>query len=172
MCLPMDSSPAPILQRRQRCPGSGAARLPPSASDILPRRGPRRPAGYASLHSNQQNRAGNRFPLARRQGFLHAPRRRGLGKPCRGIITATSQAKPIPPPPPTALLRMCGGQLTYVSLFPTVTPPTEIYVQYFTGLLFVRTYATSTALYSRFETVPKCKRFTTVFLTVGLLGKK
>ncbi len=36
-------------------------------------RGPRRPAGYTSLHSNQQNRAGNRFPLARRQGFLHAP---------------------------------------------------------------------------------------------------
>jgi hypothetical protein len=30
-------------------------------------------AGYASLHSNQQNRAGNHFPLARRQGFLHAP---------------------------------------------------------------------------------------------------
>ncbi len=34
---------------------------------------PRRPAGYTSPHSNQQNRAGNRFPLAHRQGFLHAP---------------------------------------------------------------------------------------------------
>ncbi len=33
---------------------------------------PRRPAGYTSLHSNQLNRAGNRFPLACRQGFLHA----------------------------------------------------------------------------------------------------
>jgi hypothetical protein len=31
------------------------------------------PPRYTSPHSNQQNRAGNRFPLARRQGFLHAP---------------------------------------------------------------------------------------------------
>ncbi len=30
----------------------------------------RRPAGYTSPHSNQQNRAGNRFPLARRQGYF------------------------------------------------------------------------------------------------------
>jgi hypothetical protein len=30
-------------------------------------------AGYSSPHSNQQTRAGNRFPLACRQGFLHAP---------------------------------------------------------------------------------------------------
>ncbi len=34
---------------------------------------PWRPAGYISPHSYQQNPAGNRFPLARRQGFLHAP---------------------------------------------------------------------------------------------------
>ncbi len=37
------------------------------------RQEPRRPAGYTLPQSNQQNRAGNRFPLARRQGFLHAP---------------------------------------------------------------------------------------------------
>jgi hypothetical protein len=46
---------------------------PPSASGTFLRQGPRRPAGYTSTRSNQQNRAGNRFPLARRQGFLHAP---------------------------------------------------------------------------------------------------
>ena len=34
---------------------------------------PRRPAGYTWPLSYQPNRAGNRFPLARRQGFLHAP---------------------------------------------------------------------------------------------------
>jgi hypothetical protein len=39
---------------------------------------------------------------------------------------------------------MRGGQLTYVSLFPTVNPPTEIHVQYFTGSLFVTTYASAT----------------------------
>jgi hypothetical protein len=48
-------------------------RPPPPTSEIFHRRGPWRPAGYASPHSIQQNRAGNRFPLARRQGFLHAP---------------------------------------------------------------------------------------------------
>ncbi len=73
MCLPSDSSPAPTLQCRQRCPGSEAARPPPSASEIFPRRGPLLPAGYAFPHSNQQSRAGNRFPLAHLQGFLHAP---------------------------------------------------------------------------------------------------
>jgi hypothetical protein len=31
------------------------------------------PTGCISLHSNQQSRAGNCFPLARHQGFLHAP---------------------------------------------------------------------------------------------------
>jgi hypothetical protein len=72
-CPPSDSSPAPTPQRRLRSPGSGVAHPPPSASGIFPRQGPRRPAGYTSPHSNQQNRARNRFPLARRQGFLHAP---------------------------------------------------------------------------------------------------
>ncbi len=72
-CPPSDSSPAPTPQRRLRSPGSGAARPLPSASGIFPHQGPRRPVGYTSPHSNQQNRAGNRFPLARRQGFLHAP---------------------------------------------------------------------------------------------------
>jgi len=62
----------PTAQRRLRSPGSGAARPPPSASGIFPHQGPRRPAGYTLPHSNQQNRAGNLFPLARRQGFLHA----------------------------------------------------------------------------------------------------
>jgi hypothetical protein len=44
--------------------GSRAARLPLSASEISCRRGPRQPARYISPHSNQQNRAGNLFPLA------------------------------------------------------------------------------------------------------------
>jgi hypothetical protein len=35
--------------------------------------GPLWPAGYTLFQNNQQNRAGNHFPLARRQGFLHAP---------------------------------------------------------------------------------------------------
>ncbi len=62
-----DPTALPVLPRvRGRPPAT-------SVSEIFPRRGPRRPAGYASPHSNQQNRAGNRFPLARRQGFLHAP---------------------------------------------------------------------------------------------------
>jgi hypothetical protein len=59
--------------RRWRSQGSGAARSPLSASGIFPRRWPQRPAGYVSPCSNQQNRAGNRFPLASHQGFLHAP---------------------------------------------------------------------------------------------------
>jgi hypothetical protein len=49
-------------------PGSGAARPPPSASEICPRQ----PARYTSPRSSQQNRTGNGFPLASRQGFLHA----------------------------------------------------------------------------------------------------
>ncbi len=51
--------------------------LTPTIRPLTPtparRRGPRRPAGYTSPQSYQPNRAGNRFPLARRQGFLHAP---------------------------------------------------------------------------------------------------
>ncbi len=34
---------------------------------------PPRPAGYTSPLSHQPNRDVNRFPLARRQGFLHTP---------------------------------------------------------------------------------------------------
>jgi hypothetical protein len=46
---------------------------------------------------------------------------------CRGIITATSQAK-LEPPPPTALLRMRAGQLTYVPLFhPSARQPKYMY---------------------------------------------
>jgi hypothetical protein len=60
----------------------------PPASGIFPRRGPWRPAGYASPHSNQQNRAGNRFPLARRQGFLHPP---------PPFSTGRCWARPLPP---------------------------------------------------------------------------
>ncbi len=50
---------------------------PPAAVRFwdFPRQGRRRPAGYTSPHSNQQNHAGNRFPLARRQGFC-TPRHR------------------------------------------------------------------------------------------------
>jgi hypothetical protein len=58
----LDSSPAPTLQRRLRSPGSGAAHPPPSNSVISNRQGLRRPAGDTSPHSNQQNRARNRFP--------------------------------------------------------------------------------------------------------------
>jgi hypothetical protein len=72
-CLHSDSNHARILQRRRRCPGFVAARPPPYASGISRRRGPWRPAMYTSPQSYQPNRAGNRFPLARRQGFLHAP---------------------------------------------------------------------------------------------------
>ncbi len=55
-------------------PGPPARRRPlPGFPAAGGRQGPRRPTGYTSLHSNQQNRAGNRFPLARPQGFLHAP---------------------------------------------------------------------------------------------------
>ena len=57
--------------------------------------------------------------------------------PCRGIIVATTQAKPVPPPS-TELLRMRGGSYVFLC-FPTVNPPSKIYVQYFTGLLFVQT---------------------------------
>ncbi len=64
---------APTLMHHPRSPGSGAARPPPSASGIFPHQGPWRPAGYTLHHSNQQNRAGNRFPQSHRQGFLHAP---------------------------------------------------------------------------------------------------
>jgi hypothetical protein len=72
-CQPSGSNHALILQRRPRCPGFGAARPPPYASGTSRRREPRQPAGYTSPLSHQPNRDGNRFPLARRQGFLHAP---------------------------------------------------------------------------------------------------
>ena len=61
---------------------------------------------------------------------------------CRGIIIATTQAKLSPP---TALLRMRVGQLICVSLFPTVIPPTEIYVQYLTCCLTMRRSKHSTS---------------------------
>jgi hypothetical protein len=52
------------------------------------------------------------------------------------------------PSPPPALLRMRGGQLTYVSLFQPSARHLEIHVQYFTAPLFVRTllrrYASTT----------------------------
>jgi hypothetical protein len=139
-CLPSDSSPALILQCCLRCPGSVAVRPPLSTSGIFPRQGPQRPAVYTSPHSNQQNRSGNRFPLARHQGFLHAPppfgrlarpqplsavqiRPLGLRPRCLGgalwrLITATSQAKLIPPlpPPPTALLRIRMGVNSHMCL--------------------------------------------------------
>ena len=44
----------------------------PSAFGILPRLAFRRPAGYILPRHMQGNRAGNRFPLASRQGFLYA----------------------------------------------------------------------------------------------------
>ncbi len=64
---------------------------------------------------------------------------------CRGIITATSQAKPRTPPPHHAwgLARICY----MYSLFPTVNPPTAIYVKYFTGSL-------SATLVTRLNTQP------------------
>ncbi len=46
---------------------------PPAAVRFRDFRGPRRPARYTLPQSYQPNRARNRFPLARRQGFLHAP---------------------------------------------------------------------------------------------------
>jgi hypothetical protein len=141
-CLPSDSSPAPTLQRHLRSPGSGAARLPPSASRIFPCPGPRRPVGCILPHSSQQNRAGNRCPLARRQGFLHCQplfsTTLPLGPPAtakhRPDLTSRplslrpggspvehhnciipSQASTTPPPPPTTLLHMrMGGHLTHV----------------------------------------------------------
>jgi hypothetical protein len=141
-CPTSDSSPAPILQRRPRFPGSGAARPPLSASKISRRQGPRRPAEYTSPHSNQQTRAGNRFPLARRQGFLHVPATRptrnrraparldlyvsdleAWGVPCRGNITATSQAKLSTPPPPRHYCACVGANSSVFLCFPTVNPP-------------------------------------------------
>jgi hypothetical protein len=45
----------------------------PPAAGIFPRQGPQWLAGYTSPRSSQQNCAGNHFPLASRQEFLHAP---------------------------------------------------------------------------------------------------
>jgi hypothetical protein len=72
-CQPSGSNHSPILLRRPRCPGFGDARPPPYASGTSRRREPWQPAGYTSPPNRQPNRDGNRFPLARRQGFLHAP---------------------------------------------------------------------------------------------------
>jgi hypothetical protein len=71
--LPLDTTPPPPASRRRGCPEFGAARPPPSASGTFHRRGPWQPAGHTSPPNRQLNRDGNRFPLARRQGFLHAP---------------------------------------------------------------------------------------------------
>jgi hypothetical protein len=64
---PCSDPTAPPAQPRVRGRPPAAVR-----SGISHRQGPRWPAGNTSPHSNQQNRAGNRFPLARHQGFLHA----------------------------------------------------------------------------------------------------
>jgi len=87
-CLLSDSNHARTLQRRRRYPGRGAARPPPSASGISRRRGPSQPAGCTSPQSYQPNRAGNRFPLARRQGFLHAPPPFSTTSPLDPLATA------------------------------------------------------------------------------------
>jgi hypothetical protein len=87
-CLLSDSNHARTLQRRRRYPGRGAARPPPSASGISRRRGPSQPAGCTSPQSHQPNRAGNRFPLARRQGFLHAPPPFSTTSPLDPLATA------------------------------------------------------------------------------------
>ncbi len=63
---------------------------PPAAVRFqdFPCQGPRRTAGYTSPHSNQQNRAGNHFPLACARGFC-TPRR--CSQPRR------RSARPLPP---------------------------------------------------------------------------
>jgi hypothetical protein len=98
----------------------------------------------AVLYTAAARPAHNRRALSRLD--LWASGLEAWGETCRGIIIATTQAK-LFPPPPTALLHMCVGQLIYVSLFPTVIPPTEIHVQYFTGSLFVTTYASATTVH-------------------------
>ncbi len=49
----------------------------------FPRQGPRRPAGYISPHNSQQNRAGNRFPLAAPPPFSTPP---PLGPPATAAL--------------------------------------------------------------------------------------
>jgi hypothetical protein len=148
-CLPSDSNPAPTLQRRPCSPGSGAARLLPSASGIFPRPEPRRPAGCTSPHSSRQNRAWNPFPLASRQGFCtprrrSRPRRRsarrqppravqirplglrpqGLGGALWRLIIASSSAKLVPPPLPPGHYCACEWGPSHTCVVSTVSPPT------------------------------------------------
>jgi hypothetical protein len=121
------------------------------------------PAGYISPHSNQQNRAGNRFPLASRQGFCtprrsSQPRRRSArlrppsavqssrppssrpgGSPVETHnCTIPSQASTTPPPP-TALLRLRVGIIPHMCLFQPSACQLEIHVEYYTAPLFVQT---------------------------------
>jgi hypothetical protein len=78
----MDPAAPPALPRvRGRPPAAVRFRdFPPP--------GPWRPAAYTSPQSYQLNRAGNRFPLARRQGFLHAPPPFSTTPPLRPPTTA------------------------------------------------------------------------------------
>ena len=64
--------PAATPQHRQLCHAHGADR-PASASEISRRQGCGQAAKYISPPSTPQKRRGNRFPLASRQGVLHAP---------------------------------------------------------------------------------------------------
>jgi hypothetical protein len=60
----------------------------PSASGVFPRPGPQHPAVCTLPHSSLQNRAGNRFPLAICQGFLHAPPPFSTTPPLSPLATA------------------------------------------------------------------------------------
>ena len=155
-CPPSDSSPAPTLQRRLRSPGSRAAVRfgdfpPPGAAaarrvHFAPQQpaeqrwepfSPGTPPGVFACPAAVLNTATARPACNRR-----APSRFDLeawGEPCRGIITATSQAKPSTPPPPRHYCACVGVSSHMCLCFPTVTPPTEIYVQYFTASSIDRT---------------------------------
>jgi hypothetical protein len=62
-----------------------------------------------------------------------------LYKAGSGIIVAKTQAKLVPPPPPQHYCACVWGSSHICASVLTASPPTEIHVQYFTGLLFVQT---------------------------------
>ncbi len=142
-CLPSDASPAPTLQCHLRSPGSGRPARRRRFPGFSPARGRGGPPGTFCHTAASRTAQGTVFPWPAVRDFCtpcrHSARPqppsavhirplglrpRGLGRALWRLISATSQAKLVSPPPaPSITANARGGHLTHVFV-PTVSPPT------------------------------------------------